>query len=70
MKQIEGTEWSHLMNYSEIANKGVQTQPVYVPGKPIETVAREYGIDVDSIAKLPRMKILWAPRPKPWMRCG
>jgi histidinol-phosphate aminotransferase len=64
MKQIEGTEWSPLMNYSEIANKGVQTQPVYVPGKPIETVAREYGIDVDSIAKLASNENPLGPSPK------
>ena len=28
MKHIEGTEWSHLMNYSEIANKGANPTSV------------------------------------------
>lgn len=52
------------MNYAEIANKGVLTQPVYVPGKSIETVAREYGIDLDSIAKLASNENPLGPSPK------
>ena len=40
------------MKYAELANAGVHEQPVYEPGKPIETVAREYGLDPANIAKL------------------
>jgi len=28
------------MTYAELANQGILTQPIYEPGKPIETVAR------------------------------
>lgn len=40
------------MKYTELANTGVQTQPVYEPGKPIEVVAREYGLAPELICKL------------------
>ncbi|MGJ8638192.1 MAG: histidinol-phosphate transaminase [Opitutaceae bacterium] len=40
------------MKYAELANSGVLEQPVYEPGKPIEAVAREYGLDSGQIAKL------------------
>jgi histidinol-phosphate aminotransferase len=40
------------MTYAELANKGILTQPVYEPGKPIETVARELGLDPATIIKL------------------
>ena len=40
------------MKYAELANSGVLEQPVYEPGKPIESVAREYGLDPSKIAKL------------------
>ena len=40
------------MKYAELVNAGVHVQPVYEPGKPIETVAREYGLDLGSICKL------------------
>lgn len=40
------------MKYAELANSGVLKQPVYEPGKPIESVAREYGLDPSRIAKL------------------
>lgn len=53
-----------LMNYAEIANRGVQTQPVYVPGKPIEAVAREYGLDEASIAKLASNENPLGPSPR------
>jgi histidinol-phosphate aminotransferase len=53
-----------FMNYAEIANKGVQTQPVYVPGKPIEAVAREYGLDQAAIAKLASNENPLGPSPK------
>ncbi|MEM8868070.1 MAG: histidinol-phosphate transaminase [Verrucomicrobiota bacterium] len=40
------------MNYAELANTGVLEQPVYEPGKPIEYVAREFGLKEGEIAKL------------------
>ncbi len=40
------------MKYAELANAGVHEQPVYEPGKPIEYVAQEFGLDPTQIAKL------------------
>jgi histidinol-phosphate aminotransferase len=40
------------MTYAELANPGILTQPVYEPGKPIEAVARELGLDPAGIIKL------------------
>lgn len=37
---------------TELARPAALTQPVYEPGKPIEDVARELGLDPDSILKL------------------
>lgn len=40
------------MTYAELANPGILRQPVYEPGKPIEQVARELGLDPAGIIKL------------------
>jgi len=40
------------MNLSALVNPSVLTQPIYEPGKPIEDVARELGLDPASILKL------------------
>jgi len=40
------------MTFADLANPGVLTQPIYEPGKPIETVARELGLDPAGIIKL------------------
>ncbi len=40
------------MTFAELANPGVLTQPIYEPGKPIDTVARELGLDPTGIIKL------------------
>lgn len=40
------------MKYAELANAGVHEQPVYEPGKPIEYVAQEFGLEPAQIAKL------------------
>lgn len=40
------------MNYRDLVRPCVLTQPVYEPGKPIEDVAREYGLDPEEILKL------------------
>ncbi|HKK19771.1 MAG TPA: histidinol-phosphate transaminase, partial [Opitutales bacterium] len=52
------------MNYAELANPGVLEQPVYEPGKPIEYVAREYGLDPKGIAKLASNENPFGPSPK------
>ena len=40
------------MKLTDLANPSVLTQPVYEPGKPIEDVARELGLDPARIIKL------------------
>ena len=52
------------MKYAELANTGVLEQPVYEPGKPIEYVAREYGLEPDEIAKLASNENPFGPSPK------
>lgn len=41
-----------FMTYQELVCPSVLTQPVYEPGKPIETVAREYGLNPGDVLKL------------------
>ncbi len=41
-----------MISYSDLARKAVLTKPVYYPGKPIEMVALECGLDPDTILKL------------------
>jgi histidinol-phosphate aminotransferase len=52
------------MKYAELANAGVHEQPVYEPGKPIESVAREFGLDPAQIAKLASNENPFGPSPK------
>ena len=52
------------MNYDELVNAGVQTQPVYEPGKPIEVVARDYGLAPEFICKLASNENPFGPSPK------
>lgn len=40
------------MKLTDLVNPSVLTQPIYEPGKPIEEVARELGLDPASIVKL------------------
>lgn len=40
------------ITYTDLVRKSVLTQPTYEAGKPIEEVAREYGIDPAGIIKL------------------
>ena len=40
------------MTVNQLAKPSALTQPVYEPGKPIEDVARELGLDPDGILKL------------------
>ena len=39
-------------SYTELVNPLVLKQPTYEPGKPIDLVAREFGLDPDSTVKL------------------
>ncbi len=40
------------MNYSKLVKPSVLNQPVYEPGRPIEDVAREHGLDPAGVLKL------------------
>ncbi len=51
------------MNYAKLANPSVLTQPIYEPGKPIEYVARELGLDPDGIIKLASNENPFGPSP-------
>src|SRR5262245_60526985 len=55
---------SHSMNVRALAKSSVLTQPVYEPGKPIEYVARELGLDADSIVKLASNENPFGPSPR------
>ena len=52
------------MNFESLAKPAVLTQPVYEPGKPIEYVARELGLDPDGIIKLASNENPFGPSPK------
>ncbi len=51
------------MNFESLAKTSVRTQPVYEPGKPIESVARELGLDPATIIKLASNENPWGPSP-------
>ena len=42
----------NVMNYANLTNPQIETLPVYQPGRPIEVVARELGLDPAKIIKL------------------
>lgn len=52
------------MNYESLARPSVLTQPVYEPGKPIEYVARELGLDPAGIIKLASNENPFGPSPR------
>lgn len=52
------------MTYPELANPRILTQPVYEPGKPIDQVARELGLDPATIIKLASNENPFGPSPK------
>ena len=52
------------MTFAELANPGILTQPVYEPGKPIDQVARELGLDPAGIVKLASNENPHGPSPK------
>lgn len=52
------------MNFNSLARAAVLTQPVYEPGKPIDTVARELGLDPAGIIKLASNENPFGPSPR------
>ena len=52
------------MNFQSLAKPSVLTQPVYEPGKPIEYVARELGLDPATIVKLASNENPFGPSPR------
>ncbi len=52
------------MTFAQLANPGILTQPIYEPGKPIEQVARELGLDPAGIIKLASNENPHGPSPK------
>jgi histidinol-phosphate aminotransferase len=52
------------MNFESLAKPAVLTQPVYEPGKPIEYVARELGLDPETIIKLASNENPFGPSPR------
>ncbi len=52
------------MNFESLANPSVLTQPIYEPGKPIEDVARELGLDPATIIKLASNENPFGPSPR------
>lgn len=53
-----------MPTYSELANRPVLSQPVYEAGRPIEVVAREFGLDPASVIKLASNENPLGPSPK------
>jgi histidinol-phosphate aminotransferase len=52
------------MNFQALVNPAVLSQPMYEPGKPIEYVARELGIDPATIIKLASNENPFGPSPR------
>lgn len=52
------------MNLASLAKRSVLTQPVYEPGKPIDYVARELGLDPAGIIKLASNENPCGPSPR------
>ncbi len=52
------------MQLKDLVNPSVLSQPVYEPGKPIEEVARELGLDPGGIIKLASNENPFGPSPK------
>lgn len=59
----DGIGSSGGMNFESLAKPSVRTQPIYEPGKPIEYVARELGLDPAGIIKLASNENPFGPSP-------
>jgi len=53
-----------MTSYEDLVKKSVLTQPVYEPGRPIDLVARELGLDPAAIDKLASNENPLGPSPK------
>ena len=53
-----------MLAYKDLVNPPVLTQPIYEPGKPIELVAAEYGLQPEEVAKLASNESALGPSPK------
>src|SRR5476649_1484744 len=62
--QVSSFPITPAMKLEALVNPAILTQPVYEPGKPIETVARELGLDPASIIKLASNENAFGPSPK------
>ena len=52
------------MNLSQLANSRILEQPTYLPGKPIEEVAAEFGLEPSEICKLASNENPWGASPR------
>jgi histidinol-phosphate aminotransferase len=52
------------MKYRDLVRPGVLSLPVYEPGRPIEDVAREFGLDPNGVLKLASNENALGPSPK------
>lgn len=52
------------MNFQALVKPAVLTQPIYEPGKPIEYVARELGLDPATIIKMASNENPFGPSPR------
>jgi histidinol-phosphate aminotransferase len=55
---------STMAAYSDLANRPVLTQPTYEAGRPIEVVAREFGLDPACVIKLASNENPLGPSPR------
>ena len=51
------------MNLSQLANNRILDQPVYIPGKPIEEVAAQFGLVLKDVVKLASNENPWGASP-------
>ena len=56
------------MSLSDKLNPALNTLPVYQPGRPIEEVARELGLERDEVIKVASNEIRLAPALSPSRR--
>ena len=52
------------MNLTQLANSRILEQPIYLPGKPIEDVAREHNLAIQDVCKLASNENPWGASPK------
>jgi histidinol-phosphate aminotransferase len=55
-------------DFLALAQPGVQQLSPYVPGKPVDELARELDLDPAKSSNWQATKTRWAPAPKRWRR--